>query len=46
MNWRVVVIAVVAAGVSGCKGSVIVAGNLTSMLIVVAMLWSTLNINR
>jgi hypothetical protein len=46
MNWRVVAIAVVAAGVSGCKGSAVVAGNLTSMLVVVAMLWSTLNMNR
>ena len=46
MNWKLAGIVLLAIGLSGCKGSAIVAGNLTSMVVVVAMLWSTLNMNR
>ena len=46
-NWKTIALAIsMGLLVGGCRGSTIVAGNVTSMLIVVVMLWSTLNMNR
>jgi ACR3 family arsenite efflux pump ArsB len=36
----------VALAASGCRASTVVVGNLTSMCIVIVMMWSTLRMNR
>ena len=46
MDWKLIALAVGLTTMTGCKGSTIVVGNLTTMAIVVVMLWSTLNIDR
>ena len=46
MDWKKLTLLGCIVGLTGCRGSTIVLGNLTSMAIVVAMLWSTINMNR
>jgi hypothetical protein len=43
---RLGALGVAAAMLSGCTGTVTVAGNVASMLVVLVLLWSTITMNR
>lgn len=47
MVWRLIFVSALASlFATGCRGSMIVVGNLASMVIVAVMLWSTLNMKQ
>lgn len=47
MNWtRMGLVIALSLSTAGCRGSTVLAGNLTAMIVVLVMMWSTLNMNR